>query len=173
MKTLFVLTAVVFLACALVGCDTDTLGPLESSPEAELQVLEKGAGNWEVAQEALEAQYVQAFANKDVDAFMSCVWNDPDVLFVLDYGMVVRGWDNIYTGVQQMMDAHESLTLEVLEIERFRRGAYVFAIGTAKWTRVLKPEYGGGTTEFTERWSDVRVKVAGKWVVMVNHVTIL
>ncbi len=101
---------------------------------------------------------------------MNCFWNSPDLILVLENGWVVRGWDNVRAGVQDMFEAHESLSLEVNEISRFRFGNNVYAVGIATWTRTLKPAYGGGgTTTFVEVWTDVRQKVHGKWVVIMNH----
>jgi hypothetical protein len=102
---------------------------------------------------------------------MSCLWNSPDFILVLENGWVVRGWDNARAGLAQMFEAHESLSLIIDEISRFRVGRNVYAVGKATWTRTLKPAYGGGTTSFQEVWTDVRQWQwrSGKWVVMVNH----
>jgi hypothetical protein len=93
------------------------------------------------------------------------------LILVLQDGVVVRGWDNIRirAGIQGMMDAHEYLNLEVNEVSRFRLGADVFAVGTATWTMTLEEEFGGETTTFVERWTDVTRKVNGKWVYIVDH----
>ena len=101
---------------------------------------------------------------------MSCVWNSPDVIFLLGGGRVIRGYDNVLSDVKQMMDAHESLELEILEEDKFRRGDFAFVVGTAKWTMVPK---GGSAATSKERWTDVRMLENGKWVVVVNHITIL
>lgn len=68
-----------------------------------------------------------------------------------------------------MIDAHEYPNLEVNEISRFRLGEEVHSVGTATWTRTLKDEFGGGTTTFVERWTDVTRKVNGEWVYIVDH----
>lgn len=127
------------------------------------------ATDWERAQEELVQRFLTAFADKDVDGVMECFWNSPDVILVLENGLVVRGWENIRAGLQAMIDAHEELNLEVNEVSRFRFGEAVHSIGTATWTRTLKDEFGGGTTTFVERWTDVSRKVNGKWVYIVDH----
>jgi ketosteroid isomerase-like protein len=126
--------------------------------------------DWEHDVDELEARFTRAIANKDLDGFMSCIWNSPDVIFLLGGGRVVRGYDNVRGDVKQMMDAHESLKLEVLEESKFRRGDFVFVVGTAQWTMVPT---GGSLQSFMERWTDVRMLEDDKWVVVINHITIL
>lgn len=174
MKIHLIVILTVFLAFLFMGCEKET--PLtQSVPDQELQMEDtESAGlwwGWEEANIELEKKFTSTIANKDLDGFMSCLWNSPDFILVLENGWVVRGWDNARAGLAQMFEAHESLSLVIDEISRFRVGRNVYAVGKATWTRTLKPAYGGGTTSFQEVWTDVRQWQwrSGKWVVMVNH----
>ena len=159
------------MICLAVGCDNDA-DPIESIAGIGDQSLAKtswGDRGWEREVEDLATRFLTAISERDLDGFMSCWWQSPDVTLVLENGIVVRGYDNIRAGVEGLMEAHSYLNVEVLEISRFRLGDEVYAVGTAVWTRTLKPEYGGGTTSFTERWTDVARKINGTWVYVVDH----
>jgi hypothetical protein len=67
-----------------------------SGTDGEMQSFSKP---WLPDLEELGEKFTSAIANKDLDGFMSCWWNSPDVLLVLENGFVVRGWDNIRAGM--------------------------------------------------------------------------
>jgi len=124
------------------------------------------AETWQQSMEKLYETYLQAMADKDVDAFMSCIWKSPDAVLVLEHGIIVRGWDNIYGGVAGMMAQHENLSLVIDNLSQFQFGDFVFSVGQATWTRTGGPE---ADYSFQEVWTDVAKKVDGEWVVVMNH----
>ena len=163
--------AFLFVSCENDVQPTESVAdqPNENAAWQETESLEKSLTGWEIGVEDMGIRFTEAIANKDLDAFMECWWNSPDVTLVLENGTVVRGWDNIRAGVEMLMDAHIELNLEVDEISRFRLGETVYAVGTATWTRTLKPEYGGETTVFTEHWTDAARQIKGQWVYVIDH----
>jgi ketosteroid isomerase-like protein len=149
----------------IVSCE-DESQPLGSSfdmQNSEPQALSK---NWQQSAEDLNAKFLAAIADHDIDAFMSCIWNSPEALLVLEHGIIVRGWDNIKGGVTGLMASHANLDLEINRISRFRFGNVVYSVGQATWTRTGGP---APDESFQEVWTDITRKVNGKWVVIVNH----
>jgi ketosteroid isomerase-like protein len=173
MKYLVFFIQIILMGCLMVGCEHDDALPTETRSEIEVRSasapdrdLEPG---WEMAHDQLTEKFLTAIRNKDLDSFMECWWNSPDAILVLENGMVVRGSDNIRAGMGMMMEVHESLDLVIDDISRFRIGGDIFCVGTATWTQTLKPEYGGGTVSFQERWTDVSRHVDGELVYTMDH----
>ena len=58
------------------------------------------------------------------------------------------------------------LQLEIDEVTHLRSGDCVFAVGTAIY-RLQPPD--GPPQQFTERWTDVRQQIDGRWVYVLDH----
>lgn len=137
----------------LAGCAT----------EAEVQQLsdEDLAANQE-----LDRQFVEAMSQKDVEKVMSLFWNSPHFVLVTPEGTVHLGWENARKALQEMFAGLESVRLEINEVTHVRSGDCVLAVGTA--TYQMEPR-DGPPQQFTERWTDVRRKIGGRWVYVLDH----
>jgi ketosteroid isomerase-like protein len=125
-----------------------------------------GCENTDAVQE-LGEKFVTAFNEGDLEAVMSCWWNSPNTLLVLENGVVVQGYDNIYAGVEGLINGTEWRTLTVDEIiSRFRVNDEVYTVGKATWHYKI---IDGPEISFQEVWTDVAKKVGGKWVYVVDH----
>jgi ketosteroid isomerase-like protein len=56
--------------------------------------------------------------------------------------------------------------LAIDEVSHIRQGESVFAVGTATYEMKTKE---GISQRITERWTDVRRKVDGRWVYVMDH----
>jgi ketosteroid isomerase-like protein len=114
---------------------------------------------------ALDARFGQAIENKDIDGVMACFANTPDVQAVL-YGTVLRGPAAIRQYMLGQFAFPGTMRGEIIEIRYTRVGDLVLAVGTVVLT--FTPTVGTSFT-MTEVWSDVRQKIAGKWVYLLDH----
>jgi uncharacterized protein (TIGR02246 family) len=117
----------------------------------------------------LDQRLCEAFGRKDLDAAMACFWNSPDLVAVIA-GQIQHGPDAVREGIRQMFEQNESLKLEVNEITYVRSGDGVIGVGTA--TFHLQPA-GGRRQLIVERWSDLRRKIDGHWVYVLDHTTVV
>jgi uncharacterized protein (TIGR02246 family) len=115
----------------------------------------------------LDRRFCDAMARKDLEAAMACFWDSPDLLVVL-LGQVQRGPAEVREGIRKMFEQNESIKLEVRDITYVRSGDGVIGVGTA--TFHLQPA-GGRRQLLVERWSDLRRKVDGRWVYVLDHAT--
>ena len=118
----------------------------------------------------LDRRFTEAMSRKDIEQVMRCFWNNPGLIFVDFEGNVFRGYDNIRKVIEQFLAQSESLRLVIDEITHIRAGETVFAVGTATYTMQTKD---GTSQQITERWTDVRVEVDGRWVYAMDHVHLL
>ena len=117
----------------------------------------------------LDRRLTEAFSRKDLDAAMTCFWNDPDLVVVLN-GKVHRGPDAVRTSIKEMFDQNESIRVKVDEVTHIPSGDGVIGVGTATFD--MQPS-GGPRQLMVERWSDLRRKIDGRWVYVHDHTTIL
>jgi uncharacterized protein (TIGR02246 family) len=115
-------------------------------------------------------QFTEAMSRKDLDGAMACFWNSPDLIVVL-FGNVQRGYDTVRAGIAQMFAQNESVKLVVNEISYVPMGDMVMAVGTATYD--LKPIGGGPAIQIVERWTDLEKKIAGRWVYVLDHATMV
>jgi ketosteroid isomerase-like protein len=115
----------------------------------------------------LSRRFKEAFHRKDLDAAMACFWNDPDLFIVLN-GNVHRGPDAAHASIKEMFDQNESIKVEVNEITYVPSGDGIIGVGTA--TFEFKP-VDGPARLMVERWSDLRRKIDGRWVMVHDHTT--
>src|SRR3972149_6296942 len=123
-----------------------------------------------LANQELDQRFIESMSKMDIEKLMSCFWNSPDLIFVDFDGTVNRGSDNIRKVFEQFFTQFDSLNLVCDEISHIRAGNSVFAVGTATYTMQTKD---GTSQQVTQRWSDVRGKVEGRWVYVLDHVHFL
>ena len=123
-----------------------------------------------LANQELDQRFIESMSQMDIEKLMSCFWNSPDLIFVDFDGNVNRGSDNIRKVFEQFFTQFESLSLVCDEISHIRAGNSVFAVGTATYSMQMKD---GTSQQVTQRWSDVRGKVEGRWVYVLDHVHFL
>jgi uncharacterized protein (TIGR02246 family) len=117
----------------------------------------------------LDRQLSEAMSRKDLDAAMACFWDDPDMVLVQN-GNIHRGPDAVRTAIKKMFDQNESIRLEVNEVTHVPSGDGVIGVGTATYD--LKPS-SGPRHLLVERWSDLRRKIDGRWVYVLDHTTVM
>ena len=117
----------------------------------------------------LDRRFAEALSRKDLDAAMACFWNDPDLIVVLD-GNVHRGPAAVRNGIKELFDSSESISMEVNEVTYVESVDGVIGVGTA--TLDLK-HVGGPRQLMVERWSDLRRKIDGHWVYVLDHTTMV
>jgi len=117
----------------------------------------------------LDRRLCEAFGRKDLDAAMACFWNSPDLVAVIN-GQIQHGPDAVREGIRKVFEQNESLKLEVNEITYLRSGDGIIGVGTA--TFHLQPA-GGRRQLMVERWSDLRRRIDGRWVYVLDHTTVV
>jgi len=117
----------------------------------------------------LDRRLCEAIGRKDVDAAMACFWNSPELVAVIG-GNVQQGPAAVRSGFEQLFDQNESIRLEVNQVAYVRSGDGVIGVGTATFD--LKP-VTGQRQRLVERWSDLRRKIDGRWVYVLDHTTMV
>jgi len=117
----------------------------------------------------LDRQLTEAMGRKDLDAAMACFWDDPDLVVALN-GDVHRGPDAVRGALKAMFDQNESISVEVNEVTHLPSGVGVIGVGTA--TYEFRPA-SGPPQLMVERWSDLRRKIDGRWVYVLDHTTVI
>jgi len=118
------------------------------------------------ATEDLDQRFTGGMSRMDIEQVMSCFWNSPDLILVVYDGTVFHGFDNVRKAVEQMFAQCETLSLAIDEVSHVRQGESVFAVGTATYEMKTTE---GTSQKITERWTDVRRKVDGRWVYVMDH----
>jgi ketosteroid isomerase-like protein len=132
--------------------------PVESLTEAELAEAKE-----------LDRRLCEAMGRKDLDAVMTCFWNSPDLVAVIG-GNVQHGPAAVRSGIKELFDRNDSVRLEVNEVTYLRSGDGVIGFGTATFD--LQPA-NGRRKLMVERWSDLRRKIDGRWVYVLDHTTMV
>ena len=156
--SIFNLTLLLFLT---VSCKNQVENGEQAKSLTDAELL----GNQE-----LDQRFIESMGQMDIEKLMSCFWNSPDLIFVDFDGNVNRGSDNIRKVFEQFFTQFESLSLVCDEISHIRAGNSVFAVGTATYSMQMKD---GTSQQVTQRWSDVRGKIEGRWVYVLDHVHFL
>lgn len=118
------------------------------------------------ANQQLDRRFTMAIAHKDVDEIMTCFAPGADTVLVTWDGNVVRGWNAIRAIVQRLCTDNDTLNLVINEVTHHAAGEFVIAVGTATWS--MKPR-SATMISFVERWTDLRRKVGGEWVYVLDH----
>ena len=124
------------------------------------------ADEYLLATDDLNKRFTEGMSQKDIEQVMSCFWNSRDLIFVNFDGTVFRGFDKVRMAVEQLFTQSESLSLAIDEVSHIRQGESVFAVGTATYEMKTKES---DSQRITERWTDVRHKVDGRWVYVMDH----
>ena len=123
-------------------------------------------GEFRLATEDLDQRFTGGMSRQDIEQVMSCFWNSPDLILVVYDGTVFRGFDNVRKAIEQLFTQCETLSLVIDEVSHVRQGESVFAVGTATYQMKTND---GLSQKVTERWTDVRRKVDGRWVYVMDH----
>jgi ketosteroid isomerase-like protein len=150
-----------FLAAAgivvLTGCTTIGHGGSEPLSPGDL-----------AAAKELDVRFADAVCRKDLDAVMACFWNSPD-LVVVELGRVERGPEIVRAGFASMFSSSISVTLTIDDAAYVPAGDEIITYGTATFIYAA----GGGTSEeIRERWTDLKRKIDGRWVYVLDHTAI-
>jgi uncharacterized protein (TIGR02246 family) len=117
----------------------------------------------------LDRRFGEAMSRKDLDAAMACFWDDPSLVVVLG-GNVHRGPEEVRAAIKEIFDQNKSIRVVVNEITYLPSGDGVIGVGTA--TFHLEPP-SGPRMLMVERWSDLRRKIDGRWVYVLDHTTVV
>jgi ketosteroid isomerase-like protein len=123
-------------------------------------------GEYLLATKDLDQVFIGGMSRMDIDQVMSCFWNSPDLILVDYDGTVFHGFDNVRGAIEEMFGQCESLSLAIDEVSHVCQGESVFAVGTATYEMKTNE---GISQKITERWTDVRRKVDGRWVYVLDH----
>jgi ketosteroid isomerase-like protein len=118
------------------------------------------------SQRELDNAFCSAMTRKDLAAVMQCLWHDPNLVVVLFDATVYRGWENVRNAVQGLFDTFPQVRLEIDEVSHVPVGDGVVAVGTATYSLQTAD---GSAVRIVERWTDLRRKVDGRWVYVLDH----
>jgi len=118
----------------------------------------------------LDGRFVEAYNRLDVDAFMDCLWNSPNLVVLLYDGTVFIGWDTVRKVTEETFAGLESAHVQIDEVTFLRSGDAIMAVGTASYE--LQPK-DGPLQKFSARWTDFRRVEDGQWVYVSDHAQIL
>ena len=138
--------------------------PVVASDELEL-TSEELAGIQD-----LDRRFVNAYNHLDVDAFMNCLWNSPNLVVLLYDGTVFIGWDTVREVTEKTFAGLESAQVKIDEVTFLRSGEAIMAVGTASYE--LQPK-DGPLQKFSARWTDFRRIENEQWVYVSDHAQIL
>lgn len=120
--------------------------------------------NWETANRALDQRFLAAMGAKDVDAAMSCFLNSSDLIVIL-WGKEMRGPAQVRAALKHFFDSYDQVRLNIDRVSELCCGDCVVAVGQATYTLGKR----GNISKVTEIWTDVRRKVNGDWVYVLDH----
>ncbi len=141
-----------------ISCDKQPAYVVQTGPLSGEDLL---------ANQDLDNRFCEAMSQKDIEQVMNCFWDSQDLIFVGLDGTVVRGSENIRKVVEEMFAQFESMQLVINDISHVRLGENVMAVGTATYDMSVNDSTH---IQIKERWSDVRIKIDGRWVYVLDHV---
>ena len=118
------------------------------------------------ANQELDQRFCDAMSKMDIEQVMTCFWDSPDFIFVGTDGTVVLGADGLRKSVEDWFAQCESLRLVIDEVRHVPVADSVFAVGTATYTIGGKD---ASVQTLTERWTDVRRQIDGRWIYVLDH----
>lgn len=119
-----------------------------------------------LATKDLDQRFTGGMSRMDIEQVMSCFWKNPDVILVVHDGTVFHGFDDIRTAFEQLFAQCKTINLAINEVSHLPQGESVFAVGTATYEMTTTQ---GASEKIIERWTDVRRKVDGRWVYVMDH----
>ncbi len=159
-RTLSWLAAPAVLAAVLValaGCATAGSAPAALSP-ADLAAVKD-----------LDQKFCDAMSSRNLEAAMACFWDSPDLVVVV-FGNVARGTQAVRGGISQMLQQNASVKLVINEASYVPSGPDVLTVGTATYDLTAAD---GSSQQIVERWTDLKRKIAGRWVYVLDHATMV
>jgi ketosteroid isomerase-like protein len=105
-------------------------------------------------------------SRKDLEGVMQCLWHDPNLVVVLWDATVYRGWDSVRNAVQQLFDTFPKVSLRIDEVSHVPVGDGIVAVGTATYNL---QSADGSAVRIVERWTDLRRKIDGRWMYVLDH----
>jgi len=118
----------------------------------------------------LDRRFVDAYNRLDVEGFMDCLWNSPNLAVLLYDGTVFIGWDTVREVTETTFAGLESANVVIDDVTFLRSGDAIMAVGTASYE--LQPK-DGPVQKFSARWTDFRRIENDKWVYVSDHAQIL
>ena len=118
------------------------------------------------AAKELDQQFIAAANKGDVDAIMALYWNNPDLVVYPPDEMEAKGWQAQQAVLKNFFTTTPNAKWESVESNYRVAGDVVIGWGKVKVT--VAPE-GGAPVEMLLRYTDVRTKRDGKWVVILDH----
>lgn len=116
---------------------------------------------------ALDQKFVDAFNKGDAAAMNELYWNSPDVVSTqLDVFEPVAGIDGVREANIKTLAGMAGAKLEIIRSRQVPAGEVVMGWGTAKITLPGPPP-----TEVMVRFTDVKGQRDGKWVYLMDHVS--
>jgi ketosteroid isomerase-like protein len=129
----------------------------------------KGHETWVTENQALDARYLKAISDGDIDTIMTCWSKNPNAAIVTG-GKVIYGSTAIRAYYAATAIPDSSSTASNMTVRYWRDGDMVFAAGSVTITVKLPDKT---EISFLDVWSDVRHKERGKWVYILDHVEFL
>lgn len=120
--------------------------------------------DWEAGNAELDQRFLTAMSSKDVEGAMSCFLSSPDLVAVL-WGKEFVGPEQVRQAILGLFNQYDTISLNIDRVREFRSGDAVLAVGQATYTFTQ----AGKKTTLTEVWTDVRRKVDGHWVYVLDH----
>jgi len=114
----------------------------------------------------LDRLFCDGISNKNIKQVMNCIWDSPDFIVVSADGQVSFGSENFRKINEEWFSQFENINLVIDEIRHIPVNEYVFAVGKATLEMTGKD---GSKVKFNEIWTDVRKKINGRWVYLLDH----
>ena len=113
----------------------------------------------------LDRRFIDAMNRKDLEAAVACFWDHPDVVLVA-FGKVLRGIEAVRRYTAELFAQNESIRIETKNVTYRQAGDGVVGAGTAVF-HLQTP--AGSPRLMIECWSDLRRKIDGRWVYVLDH----
>lgn len=121
------------------------------------------------AARALDQEFVAAFNRGDAEALSRLNWNSPDAVLFPVGALEARGMSAIRQANAAMLAALPGARIELIESHQMPAGDVV--IGWGKW-RLTYTGPDGRPAEMIGRHTDVKAQRDGRWVYLLDHVSV-
>ena len=119
-----------------------------------------------LANHELNQCFGEGLIKKNIEQVMGCVWDSPDFVFVATDGTIFMGSENFRRATEAWFTAFESIDCVLDEVKFIPAGDSLLVVGKATYTLTEKD---GSSHKLPEVWTDVRKKIGGKWVMVLDH----
>jgi len=119
-----------------------------------------------LANHELNQRICDGMIKKDIELVMSCVWDSQDFVFVATDGTVFFGSENFRKATEEWFAAFETIDSVIDEVKFIPAGDSLLVVGKATYTLTAED---GTITKLPEVWTDVRKKIDGRWVMILDH----